>query len=850
MAAARLQISEDTEARVRAALSRLPAQQGVAARPAYRNLRKRLLDVYAEVAAEGFADAAVQAALRALSERGADFSASAAFDWLCIHQPEALPARFSAGERHGSRGGTVTVLASARPDVDSSAARHMPDLLPATEPLRVAAPSSLAADASSDDRAREKAWIRRFVEEQSSDEEEDGYGAGAGAARVQPHTDESVQEQADHARVQASLAALTDSPQSRQALARELHTARAGAKQAKAAGDAGAQQRAGALIRVVKEQLQRLSISEEECLAALEEGPGAADDCAGPGLAAPAVAEEEDFGSMFDEGAAAALPRVSKAPALSTVLSHAARQPAVPKRGKPAATHAAETRQLPKSMLQQHCARQQWPAPRFERVAAGPAGLTYAVTLTCSLPARRGKRQSHTSTVELPPACATWPSVEEAQNAVAARALFQLLPDQPLHRALLPPYADLWRSWEDAAAASGVDETRDRDSAIAAFVDALLAAEERAGRGGARARRDGDTADATVDAFGVEPSVDRRAARLAAPPDARAQAAQSAQLLAQLQAREQSAAYAELAAQRASLPIAAVREDIAAALRAADTLVVCGETGCGKTTQVPQFLLDDAIAAGAGAGCSIVCTQPRRVAVMSVADRVAFERLEAAPGAPGAAVGYQVRLDAARSAATRLLFCTAGILLRRLHGDPLLLGTSHIVVDEVHERSLQTDLLLTILRDLPARRAAAGAPSIKLVLMSATLDAGFFSKYLAGSPVVSAHGRAFPVVRHYLEDVYDACGYLLPLDSPAALRPPKKNAVKEAVTRGGDRQRAKLVEEGWVRRGAANDVPVLGLMRAMSVCTSAGRRGQRRRRWVCRPEPVVRPCAGADAFAA
>jgi ATP-dependent RNA helicase DHX29 len=285
--------------------------------------------------------------------------------------------------------------------------------------------------------------------------------------------------------------------------------------------------------------------------------------------------------------------------------------------------------------------------------------------------------------------------------------------------------------------------------------------------------------------------------RAAPVPAAHESAVVSARLREQLVSRQRNPAYTDIMTQRASLPISLVRNDIAVALSSSDVLVVCGETGCGKTTQVPQYLLDDAIMRGNGASCSIVVTQPRRVAAMSVADRVAYERLEAAPGAPGASVGYQVRLDAARTSSTQLLFCTAGIMLRRLHGDPLLEGTSHVVVDEVHERSLQTDLLLTILRDLSVRRIAAGRPGIKVVLMSATVDASFFAGYLEGCPVVSAIGRSFPVEQHYLEDVYEACTYLLPLDSPAALRPPK-NARKSLVPKGGDRQRAKLVEDGWV----------------------------------------------------
>lgn len=128
--------------------------------------------------------------------------------------------------------------------------------------------------------------------------------------------------------------------------------------------------------------------------------------------------------------------------------------------------------------------------------------------------------------------------------------------------------------------------------------------------------------------------------------------------------------------------------------------MINGETGCGKSTQVPQFLLEEMIAAGRGGEANIVVTQPRRISAMSLAERVSSERAERC----GEVVGYAVRLDACRSQRTRLLFCTTGILLRKLQGDPLLRDVSHVVLDEVHERSVQGDFLMMLLRALMLRR--------------------------------------------------------------------------------------------------------------------------------------------------
>lgn len=167
----------------------------------------------------------------------------------------------------------------------------------------------------------------------------------------------------------------------------------------------------------------------------------------------------------------------------------------------------------------------------------------------------------------------------------------------------------------------------------------------------------------------------------------------------------------------------------------------------GKSTQTPQFILDSLVESGLGSGCSIICTQPRRLAAIAVAERVAAERGERI----GETVGYSIRLESKRSAKTRLLFCTTGVVLRHLEGSPDLRGISHVIVDEVHERSIDSDFLLIILKGLLARR-----PDLKLILMSATLNADIFTKYFNGCDTIDIPGRAFPVKSFYLEDAIES----------------------------------------------------------------------------------------------
>ena len=191
------------------------------------------------------------------------------------------------------------------------------------------------------------------------------------------------------------------------------------------------------------------------------------------------------------------------------------------------------------------------------------------------------------------------------------------------------------------------------------------------------------------------------------------------------------------------LPVSRRREEILAAMRASRVVVVVGETGSGKTTQLPKMALELAQERGNAQGkvARIGCTQPRRLAATSVARRVAHEM----GSAEGSLVGYQVRFAEKLSDATAIKFMTDGILLAETQGDRSLRQYDTLIIDEAHERSLNIDFLLGYLHRLLERRQ-----DLRLLISSATLDAGRFSEFYRNAPVVEVEGRTYPVEDHFL----------------------------------------------------------------------------------------------------
>src|SRR5579863_506865 len=184
------------------------------------------------------------------------------------------------------------------------------------------------------------------------------------------------------------------------------------------------------------------------------------------------------------------------------------------------------------------------------------------------------------------------------------------------------------------------------------------------------------------------------------------------------------------------LPVSQRKDEIAAAIRDHQVVVVAGETGSGKTTQLPKICL----ALGRGVTGQIGHTQPRRIAARTVAERIAEEL-----GTPlGATVGYKVRFTDKSSDGTQVKVMTDGILLAEMQRDRQLRRYDTLIIDEAHERSLNIDFILGYLkRLLPAR------PDLKVIITSATIDPERFSKHFGDAPIVEVSGRTYPVEVRY-----------------------------------------------------------------------------------------------------
>nr|XP_055109132.1 ATP-dependent RNA helicase DHX29 isoform X4 [Symphalangus syndactylus] len=347
----------------------------------------------------------------------------------------------------------------------------------------------------------------------------------------------------------------------------------------------------------------------------------------------------------------------------------------------------------------------------------------------------------------------------QAQHLGATLALYHLVKGQSVHQLLPPTYRDVWLEWSDAEKKreelNKMETNKPRDLFIAKLLNKLKQQQQQQQQHSENKRENSEDPEESWE-------------NLVSDEDFSALSLESANvedlepvrnLFRKLQSTPK---YQRLLKERQQLPVFQHRDSIVETLKRHRVVVVAGETGSGKSTQVPHFLLEDLLLNEWKASkCNIVCTQPRRISAVSLATRVCDELgCENGPGGRNSLCGYQIRMESRACESTRLLYCTTGVLLRKLQEDGLLSNVSHVIVDEVHERSVQSDFLLIILKEILQKRS-----DLHLILMSATVDSEKFSTYFTHCPILRISGRSYPVEVFHLEDIIEETGFVLEKDS-------------------------------------------------------------------------------------
>uniref|UniRef100_A0A669Q6X7 ATP-dependent RNA helicase DHX29 n=1 Tax=Phasianus colchicus TaxID=9054 RepID=A0A669Q6X7_PHACC len=403
------------------------------------------------------------------------------------------------------------------------------------------------------------------------------------------------------------------------------------------------------------------------------------------------------------------------------------------------------TGKSPKQFLIDWCRKNfpKSPNPAFEKV---PVGRYWKCRVRVT--------KSSDDVMTMCPTIVTEDSMQ-AQHLAATLALYHLTKGQSVHQLLPPTYRDVWLEWSDIEKKkeeeNKIETNKPRDNFIAKLLNKLKQQQQL------QSEKRPEVSEGPEDSWEnlvsdedfSSPSLETADIDNLEP---------SRNLFRKLQS---SSRYQKFLKERQELPVFKHRHSIVETLKKHRVVVVAGETGSGKSTQVPHFLLEDLLLDEGTSKCNIVCTQPRRISAVSLATRVCEELgCESGPGGKNSLCGYQIRMESRTGEATRLLYCTTGVLLRKLQEDGLLSSISHVIVDEVHERSVQSDFLLVILKEILHKRS-----DLHLILMSATVDSEKFSSYFSHCPILRISGRSYPVEVFHVEDVIEATGYVLEKDS-------------------------------------------------------------------------------------
>ncbi|XP_017345431.1 ATP-dependent RNA helicase DHX29 [Ictalurus punctatus] len=698
---------------------------------------KKLLDLYTALQKFGFKTQHVEEAMKSSVLYGGDLHS--ALDWLCLNlRDDELPEGFSQSLHEQENSKSRAKFQDQQREKSQAVTQTKNPKHEEQQRAKV-----------KDDGTSVKEWILRYAEQklEESSEEEERNGDGAHT----PETDKKF-----------------DPNERYLTLTAQLYDAKEMASDAKAKKDKAGQRSAQDRIRVIQQEMKPLeshplfnpAIKVTEAPKVEKKPP-------------PVVAGNDELNfKLFDlanQTPAEKPEKTKKEPKDVRDFDYTGR---------------SWTGKSPKQFLIDWCRKNlpKSPAPSFQKV---PAGRYWKCKVRIQRP---------DDVLEFCPTILTEDSMQ-AQHLGATLALYNLAKGQSVHQLLPPPYRDVWLEWRDGEqqheelTRSAINKPRDQ------FISRLLAQVKQHRPRSEPCPIESGPSHCTEDSW--EALADAEEEEKEDEEKEKEEEEKSRSLFLQLRGSELAH---RLLAERQRLPVFQHRVRVLEALQRHRVVVIAGETGSGKSTQIPQFILE-AVLGKQGEKtrqCNVVVTQPRRISATSLAHRVNQELgSEDQPGSKNSLCGYQIRMENRSSASTRLLYCTTGILLRKLQEDPLLSSITHIIVDEVHERSVQSDFLLTILKDVIHKRS-----NLHLILMSATVDCDKFAHYFNRCPVVTVPGKTFPVEVFHLEDIVEETGYVLDQDSEYSQRfAEEEEEISVSVTQKGGR--AAQYQETIVREPGA-----------------------------------------------
>ncbi|GFH09354.1 DEAH-box RNA helicase [Haematococcus lacustris] len=472
--------------------------------------------------------------------------------------------------------------------------------------------------------AAAKAWTRQYMQQAA---EEQGSGSESSSSQEMDDWELWADAREVERRRQARQRSRVPPEQRKLQLAVELRQCKQRAASAKASGDKAKQKEVGALIRGLRQEMEQLGFREAEleqlapsqpCPAAGTAAVNSSPPSTGatglttpvpattPGLtsakaATPGNAEEEGVAGLLAGcgGTSASAPG-----GCTPACQQLADKPAKPGKAK-ASGPPGQAGKTPVALLSQQCQQRGWRQARYLNLACEAGQFCCSLELDMGV-ARGADRKKGWQGVKTFSLALGWRTLEDAKNAVAARALWELFgAELPLLHCLALTYRELWSRWDAETKAAAQAGQQQAQEAVQALVARVLEAKlSRAGTSSAAwtlpsdddGGREGSRAD-YWEAAAPDQAPDFTPSVPASPRGQRMQA------------------------QREALPIVAVKEQLVQLLEERDVVLVCGDTGCGKTTQVPQYILEHATRQGQGGACNVVCTQPRRIAATSVAER-------------------------------------------------------------------------------------------------------------------------------------------------------------------------------------------------------------------------------------